>query len=342
MSNIFISYSKKDTELANSIRLNLKSEGYDVWWDNNLIAGNPWEEEIHNALKKSEIILILWTNNSIKSDWVKHEASIAKLKGNLIQVFIDDISFIPSIFQTIQSSNLTDWNMRENDTSFVALLESIKLKIKKRKKKKYLSYLKDIIFLLIISCLALYLFIQCGNTIYENSSIEKMVTNQREKPYIDNSNGTITDAQTNLMWKKCSEGQKYESSRKTCTGLTKHYTWKHANDYFSSAEIFANYNDWRLPNERELETLIWCSNGTLPENAAWGCDGKNNDKGFYKSPTIDKNAFPNTEKGGYLSTTTGTYKKQKTYWVRWFSSGGKYGDSSDEIKGSVRLVRELK
>jgi len=157
--------------------------------------------------------------------------------------------------------------------------------------------------------------------------------------YTDNHDGTITDKVREFMWKKCSEGQRFDVKRNTCTRLAKVYTWKEANTLFSKNNTFAGYSDWRLPDNRELQTLIWCSNGTPSNNAAWGCDGKKNDKGEYQSPTIDLKFFPNTEEGAYISSTITSYEGKKRFWIRWFNSGGMFGSSDKSIRGSVRLVR---
>lgn len=62
--------------------------------------------------------------------------------------------------------------------------------------------------------------------------------------YVDNGDNTITDNETNLMWSKYDSGQGY--------------TWKDAlalvQTYNSSS--FAGYSDWRLPNTKELQSIV--------------------------------------------------------------------------------------
>ncbi len=124
----------------------------------------------------------------------------------------------------------------------------------------------------------------------------------------------------------------------------KHYTWKDANKRFNTSLEFASYKDWRLPTLRELRTLVWCSNGTLPEFAAYGCGGRNDDKGDYEVPTIDISFFPNTDKDAYISSSSTHHKEsgKTNYWIRWFSNGGMYGKYKDDVEGAVRLVRDIK
>lgn len=170
MSNVFISYAKEDTEFADKLRLALRAEGISTWWDNNLTSGNPWENEIYNALKNADVILVLWTSSSRKSDWVKHEASIARLKGNLIQIHLDKISIIPGIFQTIQSLDFANWNSREDHYCFHKLTSAIKKKIRYAKiNKYYISFIKFMLF----SGLFILTFFSFSNYIEKEDNREK-------------------------------------------------------------------------------------------------------------------------------------------------------------------------
>lgn len=59
--------------------------------------------------------------------------------------------------------------------------------------------------------------------------------------FVDNNNGTITDEATGLMWQK-------DDSR---IGMT----WQQALNYAEKATI-AGYSDWRLPNAKELQSIV--------------------------------------------------------------------------------------
>jgi hypothetical protein len=62
--------------------------------------------------------------------------------------------------------------------------------------------------------------------------------------YVDNGNGTVTDTVTGLMWQQ-GDAQNDGGGR----------TWQEALSYCEGLSL-AGYNDWRLPNYRELESLI--------------------------------------------------------------------------------------
>lgn len=358
MSNIFVSYSKEDSNLANNIRLILKSEGYTVWWDDDLNSGDPWEEEIHNALKRSSLILVIWTNKSKNSDWVKHEASIAKLKDNLIQIRIGDISVIPSIFQTVQATNLSDWNMRESHPDFRELTISIARKLKSIKRKKHITFIKFIIITIILSTLFYsivnpikikkyfkQIFYSKKSLSFKNdiSSVQK--TSKRKYHYITYKNGTALDTNSGLLWMRCSVGQSWTG--KSCEGNASTFTWSQA---MKQTTDFAKYSDWRLPTNKELRSLVFCDkqpkkfsrgiNSGIFDTNDWGCIGEPSKD--HNTPTIVEVVFPNCPK--FAHWTTSNYwndpKKAEHKEVVNFKSGGVTAWSSDS-SANVRLVRVM-
>jgi hypothetical protein len=63
--------------------------------------------------------------------------------------------------------------------------------------------------------------------------------------YTDHGDGTVTDKQTTLMWKKCIQGL---SGNDCSTGTSSKYNWAQALQLGGSS--FSSYNDWRLPPHR--------------------------------------------------------------------------------------------
>jgi len=70
--------------------------------------------------------------------------------------------------------------------------------------------------------------------------------------YTDNLDGTISDGATGLMWKKCSEGKTGVSCE---TGADTTKTWTEALAV-CEADTTGGYTDWRLPNIRELLSIV--------------------------------------------------------------------------------------
>ena len=69
--------------------------------------------------------------------------------------------------------------------------------------------------------------------------------------FIQNTDGTVTHTPTGLIWQACSVGQTWDGY--DCTGTAKTYSFSDALKITSS---FANQSDWRVPNIRELQTIV--------------------------------------------------------------------------------------
>ena len=62
---------------------------------------------------------------------------------------------------------------------------------------------------------------------------------------------TVTHKPTGLIWKRCAEGQTGSS----CSGSATTHTWAQALS-LASTSSFAGQTDWRLPNLKELRSLV--------------------------------------------------------------------------------------
>ena len=70
--------------------------------------------------------------------------------------------------------------------------------------------------------------------------------------FTDHGDGTITHKRTGLMWKKCVEGL---SGSDCATGSIGAHTWQGALQ-LADGHSFAGYSDWRLPNVKELISIV--------------------------------------------------------------------------------------
>ena len=74
-------------------------------------------------------------------------------------------------------------------------------------------------------------------------------------PFTDNGDGTVTDGTTHLMWDQCA----YGLTGATCTtGTALQTSWAGALDAAVAANNanYKGFNDWRVPNKNELESLV--------------------------------------------------------------------------------------
>jgi hypothetical protein len=88
--NFFVSYSSKDRSYAEILQKVLLSKNYSVFMDVRTIPpGDDWKEAINNGVKTCEALLLLVSNNSAASSWVKQEVENAlKLKKKILPIVL--------------------------------------------------------------------------------------------------------------------------------------------------------------------------------------------------------------------------------------------------------------
>ena len=143
--------------------------------------------------------------------------------------------------------------------------------------------------------------------------IDYIPNNTPDDRYTLHGDGTVTDTATGLVWQRCSLGQSWNGS--TCTGNASLYTWQGALQQ-GEGNSFAGYSDWRLPNRKELRSIVTYDR---------------------YSPAINTTVFPNTPSTGYWSSSPdagGSYD----VWIVYFGNGAD-GNYARYSAHAVRLVR---
>lgn len=143
-----------------------------------------------------------------------------------------------------------------------------------------------------------------------------------DSAYIVRADGTVTDRRTHLMWRQCMEGR----SGPGCTGfLAATLSFP---DALAAAEAstFAGHTDWRLPNIRELRSLVeYCA----------------------QSPTINADVFPNTSivltdtpRATFWSSSPYVASFSKRAWELDFIDGTELSDFPYSTTFFARFVRD--
>ena len=131
-----------------------------------------------------------------------------------------------------------------------------------------------------------------------------------------NNDGTVTDTQTDLIWARCPQGL----SGTTCaTGSLQSLDWAEALALNGTrpTSVTAGPADWRLPNIKELTSLV--------ERAC-------------RSPAINATIFPNNGNSFFWSASPSV---SSLAWGVNFIVGNVNGSFRDDVLSvrSVRLVR---
>jgi hypothetical protein len=109
MADVFLSYAREDSARAEQVARGLEQAGLDVFWDNEIPPGTTWADYIEQKLTQCKALIVLWSADSTKSQWVREEARMGRDKGVLIPVMIDN-STPPFGFGEVQAANLATWN----------------------------------------------------------------------------------------------------------------------------------------------------------------------------------------------------------------------------------------
>ncbi|HWI76112.1 MAG TPA: TIR domain-containing protein [Sphingomicrobium sp.] len=113
MADIFISYGRSTEAQAQQVADTLRAAGYSVWRDDELPAHRSYGDVIEERLRSAKAVIVLWSAEAARSQWVRAEADIAREAGTLVQVTIDG-TIPPLPFNQIQCADLSGW---EGDTS---------------------------------------------------------------------------------------------------------------------------------------------------------------------------------------------------------------------------------
>lgn len=139
--------------------------------------------------------------------------------------------------------------------------------------------------------------------------------------FVLNTDGTITGVKYGLQWQICSVGQSFDPALKKCQGSpTSFTTWKDALAAAQEQSEFAGKDDWRLPNIKELSTIV-----------EYSC----------YDPAIDLASFPDTPSAVFWSNTPDNKVNAGINGrIINFKNGSEFLTVADQYR-FVRLVRKL-
>src|SRR5262245_38859191 len=117
MSDIFISYKREEQAVARQLANALEGEGWTVWWDPKLRVGEHFDDVIEKALNESKCVIVLWSERSVKSRYVRDEATYALDRDKLVPVAIENVS-LPFRFRGVHTLSLLGWDGSRDSSDF--------------------------------------------------------------------------------------------------------------------------------------------------------------------------------------------------------------------------------
>ena len=108
MSDIFISYAKEDREKAKLLVEALAKTGWSVFWDRKIPTGRDWHSYVGKELEEAKCVLVVWSESSVSSKWVREEAGEANDRDILVPVLLDATK-PPLGFRSAQALDISGW-----------------------------------------------------------------------------------------------------------------------------------------------------------------------------------------------------------------------------------------
>jgi adenylate cyclase len=124
VSDVFISYARSSEAQAQQVEQALRDGGFAVWRDAELPAHRSYAEVIEERLKSAKAVIVLWSVDATKSQWVRAEADAARELGTLIQASVDGTA-PPIPFNQIQCADLRAWDGSDDNSGWCKLRASV-------------------------------------------------------------------------------------------------------------------------------------------------------------------------------------------------------------------------
>ena len=122
--DVFISYANGDRARAAELASALETKGWSIWWDRDIPPGRAFDEVIEEALTHTRSVVVLWSAESVKSRWVRTEASAAAERGTLVPALIEPVT-IPLEFRRLEAADLTSWHGEQTHHELQALMATL-------------------------------------------------------------------------------------------------------------------------------------------------------------------------------------------------------------------------
>ncbi len=124
MTDIFISYSRTIEPRARQVADALRALGYNVWRDDELPAHRSYSEVTEERLRAAKAVLVIWSAEAVKSQWVRAEADIAREARTLVQLSLDG-AVPPLPFNQIQCADMRGWTGEADASGWRKVLASV-------------------------------------------------------------------------------------------------------------------------------------------------------------------------------------------------------------------------
>ena len=132
VSDVFVSYSRSDRSRVAPLVAAIEAEGWTVWWDPEIAAGQEFDRQITAELKAASAVLVVWTPRSVDSRWVRGEARDGAERGLLVPVRFDAAE-LPIDVRALHTTDLDDWRGDPQAPQLQEVLRSLRATIERQR-----------------------------------------------------------------------------------------------------------------------------------------------------------------------------------------------------------------
>jgi adenylate cyclase len=124
MADVFVSYARSDKARVAPLVAAIEAQGWSVWWDPDIAAGQEFDRQIAAELKTAAAVVVVWTPNSVESRWVRGEARDAADRGVLVPVRFANAE-LPIDVRAIHTTDLDGWGDDSGSPQVQELLRAL-------------------------------------------------------------------------------------------------------------------------------------------------------------------------------------------------------------------------
>lgn len=128
MADIFLSYARRDREVAEKVKAALEEAGLSVFFDvEGLDGGDVFPDVLDREVKSAGAVISLWSQHSLSRPWVKQECSIGLKRRCLIPLTIEALGEldVPVAFEGVQQIDFTGFHGRTDTSEWHRLMRSL-------------------------------------------------------------------------------------------------------------------------------------------------------------------------------------------------------------------------
>lgn len=125
-ATVFLSYAHADQKRAMALVQTLEKSGLQVWWDDMISGGDSFLSSIEAALESADAVIVLWSANSVQSDWVRDEATRGRERRCLVPITLDG-TVPPLGFRQVQTIDFSKWRGKADAAEFQKVLRAVAL-----------------------------------------------------------------------------------------------------------------------------------------------------------------------------------------------------------------------